>query len=124
MAMEQAETLTDAAELEAQDQLLTTAETMEAGLEKNPGLKKTQPSGFFCFFFVFFGFLGIFFFWVFWVFWVFGFLVFFFCFFFVFLFFCSFWFFLGFFYIFAQKREFLGFFQFQENFYVHPDFKL
>ncbi len=33
MAMEQAETLTDAAELEAQDQLLT-AETMEAGLEK------------------------------------------------------------------------------------------
>ncbi len=38
MAMEQAETLTDAAELEAQDQLLT-AETMEAGLEKNPGLK-------------------------------------------------------------------------------------
>ncbi len=34
MAMEQAETLTDAAELEAQDQLLTTAETMEAGLEK------------------------------------------------------------------------------------------
>jgi hypothetical protein len=40
------------------------------------------------------------------------------CFFFVF-----FWFFL-FFYIFTQKREFLGFFQFQEYFYVHPDFKL
>ncbi len=24
----------------------------------------------------------------------------------------------------AQKREFLGFFQFQEYFLVHPDFKL
>jgi hypothetical protein len=29
-----------------------------------------------------------------------------------------------FFYIFAQKREFLGFFHFQEYFEVHPDFKL
>jgi hypothetical protein len=28
------------------------------------------------------------------------------------------------FYIYAQKREFLGFFQFQEYFLVHPDFKL
>jgi hypothetical protein len=36
---------------------------MEAGLEKNPGLKKNQPSGFFGFFWFFFGFLG--FFWVF-----------------------------------------------------------
>ncbi len=32
--------------------------------------------------------------------------------------------FFGFFYIFAQKREFLGIFQFQEYFKVHPDFKL
>jgi hypothetical protein len=32
--------------------------------------------------------------------------------------------FFRFFYIFAQKREFLVFFQFQEYFYVHPDVKL
>jgi hypothetical protein len=32
--------------------------------------------------------------------------------------------FLVFLYIFAQKREFLGFFQFQEHFKVHPDIKL
>jgi hypothetical protein len=41
-----------------------------------------------------------------------------------------FWFFLGFlgflwfFYKFFQKRKFLGFFQFQEYFQVHPEFKL
>ncbi len=69
----------------------------EAGLEKTRVLKKTSPVGFF-------GFLGFFFF-----FWFFGF----------FGFFKVFGFF---FYIFAQKREFLGFFQFQEYFYVHPDF--
>jgi hypothetical protein len=44
MAMEQAETLTDAAELEAQDQLLTTAETMEAGLEKTRVFLKRKPA--------------------------------------------------------------------------------
>jgi hypothetical protein len=32
--------------------------------------------------------------------------------------------FFGAFYTFAQKREFLGFFQFQEYFWVYPDFKL
>ncbi len=32
--------------------------------------------------------------------------------------------FFGFFYIIAQKREFLGFFQSQEYFLVYPDFKL
>jgi SpoVK/Ycf46/Vps4 family AAA+-type ATPase len=32
--------------------------------------------------------------------------------------------FFGFFYTLAQKREFLGFFQFQEYFKVHLDFKL
>jgi hypothetical protein len=32
--------------------------------------------------------------------------------------------FFGFFYIFAQKREILGFFQFHEYFEVHPDLKL
>jgi hypothetical protein len=32
--------------------------------------------------------------------------------------------FLWLFNIFAQKREFLGFFHFQEYFKVHPDFKL
>jgi hypothetical protein len=32
--------------------------------------------------------------------------------------------FFWFFYLFAQKREFLGFFQFQEFFLVHPDVKL
>jgi hypothetical protein len=53
---------------------------------KKPGLKKKPPSGFF---FGGGGGLGIF--WVFWFFGVFS-----------------------FFYIFAQKREFLGFFQFQE----------
>jgi hypothetical protein len=45
----------------------------------------------------------------------------------VFLFFLVFLVFLVFFiflYIFAQKREFLGFFQFQEYLRVHPDFKL
>jgi hypothetical protein len=58
---------------------------------KKPGLnKKNQPSGFFVFLG---GFLG--FFWG---------------------FFGVFWFLLGFFYIFAQKREFLGFFQFQKYF--------
>ncbi len=46
--------------------------------------------------------------WVFWVIW----------------FFFGFFGFFGFFYIFAQKREFLGFFQFQEYFKVHPEFKL
>jgi hypothetical protein len=39
-------------------------------------------------------------------------------------FFWYFWVFWFFFYIFAQKREFLGFFQYQEYFRVHPDFKL
>jgi hypothetical protein len=57
-------------------------------------IKKNQPSVFYGFF-VFLGFF-----------------LFFFCFFFVFL------------YIFAQKREFLGSFQFQEYFVVQPDFKL
>jgi hypothetical protein len=46
--------------------------------------------------------------------------------------FLGFWGFFGFFggffgffyYIFAQKREFLWFFQFQEYFWVHPDVKL
>jgi UDP-sugar transporter A1/2/3 len=33
----------------------------QAGLEKNPGLKKNQPSGFFWLFGFFFGFLGFFF---------------------------------------------------------------
>jgi hypothetical protein len=56
---------------------------------KKPGLKKTSPVGFFGFFFFFF-FVFFWFFGVFWVFWVFVF----------------FWFF----HIFAQKREFLGFF--------------
>jgi hypothetical protein len=31
--------------------------------------------------------------------------------------------FLGFFYIYAQKREFIGFLQFREYFLVHPDLK-
>jgi hypothetical protein len=42
-------------------------------------------------------------------------------------FFFFFFFFLGFFlffFIFAQKSEFLGFFQFQEYFKVHPDIEL
>ncbi len=56
MAMEQAETLTDAAELEAQDQLLT-AETMEAGLEKTRVFKKKPAHRFF---WGFLGFLGFF----------------------------------------------------------------
>ncbi len=60
----------------------------QAGWKKPDFFFKPSPVDFFGFFF---GFL--------WVFWVFGF----------FLFFC-------FFYIFAQKREFLGFFQFQEYF--------
>jgi hypothetical protein len=64
MAMEQAETLTDAAELEAQDQLLTTAETMEAGLEKTRVFKK-KPDPVFILgilgFYGFFGFFGFFF---------------------------------------------------------------
>jgi hypothetical protein len=34
---------------------------LEAGLEKNPGLKKKQPSGVFLFFFWFFWFIGVFF---------------------------------------------------------------
>jgi hypothetical protein len=60
-------------------------------VRKNPGFKKTQPSGFgfsvfFVFFLFFFGVWG--FFWVFW----------------------------GFFSILAQKRGFLRFFQFQEYF--------
>jgi hypothetical protein len=79
MAMEQAETLTDAAELEAQDQLLT-AETMEAGLEKTRVFKKkTNPVGFLGFWFFllgFWGFLGFF------------------------------WFFLGFLYICPEERVF------------------
>ncbi len=62
----------------------------QAGLEKTRVFLETQPSGFFLF-----GILG---------FLVFGFFLGFF----------------GFFYIFAQKREFLGIFQF----WVHPDFKL
>ncbi len=41
-----------------------------------------------------------------------------------FVFFCFFFVFFWFFYVLAQQREFLGFFQFQEYFQVHPDFKL
>ncbi len=77
-----------------------------SGLEKNRGFKKkTQPSGFF-------GFL-----WIFGVFlWIFG-LFLFFGFFLDFSGFSGFFgVFLGFIYILAQKREFLGFFQFQEYF--------
>jgi hypothetical protein len=56
------------------------------GLEKTRlKKKKTSPAGFFWVFLGFFGFFGFF------------------------------WFFLGFLNIFAQKREFLGFFRFQES---------
>jgi hypothetical protein len=62
--------------------LLDSMDCFQAGLEKNPGLKKkTSPVVFLRFF------------WVFCFFWVFGFL-----------------------YIFAEKREFLGVFQFQKYF--------
>jgi hypothetical protein len=63
------------------------AQYNEAGLEKNPGFfYKKNPAQWVFLFFL-------------WFFW----------------FFVFFWFF-WFFYIFAQKREFLGFFQFQEYF--------
>ncbi len=67
----------------------------QAGLEKTRVFKKkTNPVGFFGYFLFFLGFLGFLFFLFFYI------------------------------LVFAQKREFLGFFQFQEYFYVHPDVKL
>ncbi len=74
---------------------LQEGERLVAGLEKTRFLKKPSPVVFFGFFWFFFGFFGVF-----------G----------VFLGFSGFFGVFWFFNIFAQKREFLGFFQFQEYF--------